>query len=342
MDDCEFLEMKPIISVQEDNNIFEERIDAGFGPILVAQQGCKFRPNSCQYCIITYHDLGLNYLSNFQAFLNYSLMRPVLERLPVFHINAPGQENDAEELPNDYVYPTMDQLAESVRTVCNYFGIKQAICLGVGMGANVMARVALKNPDLVDGLFLINPVPTTAGWMEWAYQKRNIYYLNSIGSGLSQLSNGPDDAYKSLQFPQCIIDYLIWHHFGSSSEERNPDLINIYKNYFSSFKIKPKNLALLLDSYLRRDDIGVDRENTDNNIACSTLVLCGNDSPYLEDTINMNQRLKPERSTWMKLFDCGLVLDEQPHKVAEAFILFVQGLGLGLLTCYKLNLGRYK
>lgn len=329
MEDCELLEIGSL-RIDKDQSIVEERVDAGYGSILVAQQGAKLRPNSSQCCIVTFHDIGLNYLSNFQAFLNYYRMKPVIERMPVFHINAPGQEDDAEDLPDDYAYPSMDQLAESVRTVCNYYGIKQAICIGVGMGANVMARVALKNPDLVDGLFLINPVPTTAGWMEWAYQKRNIYYLNSLVSGM--LSAG--DIYHRSQFPQSIIEYLIWHHFGSPMEERCDDLKNMYKSYFSSYKIRPKNLALLIDSYLRRDDIGCSRDEG-QDISCASLVLCGNDSPYLEDSINMNQRLKPERSTWMKLFDCGLVLDEQPDKVSEAFILFVQGLGLGLLTCYK-------
>lgn len=328
MESFELLSIKPHIPVGKDESITEERIDAGFGPILVARQG-KFRTNSCQCCIVTFHDLGLNYLSNFQAFLNYHLMKPVIERMPVVHVNAPGQEDDAEELPPDYVYPTMDQLADSVRTVCNYYNIKQAICFGVGLGANVMARVAQKNPDLVDGVFLINPVPTPAGWMEWAYQKRNIYYLSNLDSGIMQ-SNGTTES----SFPQCILDYLIWHHFGTPSEENCRDLMNIYKNYFSSSKIRPKNLAMLIDSYLRRNDIGVSR-NDGEHIECSSLVLCGNDSPFLEDSINMNQRLRPDRSTWMKLFDCGLVLDEQPNKVAEAFILFVQGLGLGLLTCYK-------
>lgn len=330
MEDCELLEINPII-INKNEDILEERIDAGFGPIVVAQQGVKFSSGSSRCCIITFHDLGLNYLSNFQSFFNYHLIRPVIKRLPVFHINAPGQEDAAEDLPDDYVYPTMAQLAESVRTVCNYYGIRQAICIGIGLGANVMARVALKNPDLVDGLFLINPVPTTAGWLEWAYQKRNIYYLRNLNTGISQLGS---DIYHKSAFPQCIIDYLIWHHFGSPTEERNLDLINMYKTYFSSYKMNPKNLASLIESYLRRDDIGVSRE-TDQSISCSTLILCGNDSPYLEDSINMNQRLKADRSTWMKLFDCGMPLDEQPDKVSEAFILFVQGLGLGLLTCYK-------
>jgi pimeloyl-ACP methyl ester carboxylesterase len=329
MESIELLGMSPLIPTGKDENIVEERIDAGFGPILVARQG-KFKPNSRQCCIVTFHDLGLNYSSNFQAFLNYHLMRPVIERMPVVHINAPGQEDDADELPSDYVYPTMSQLAESVRTVCNYYNIKQVICFGVGLGANVMARVAQKNPDIVDGVFLINPVPTVASWMEWVYQKRNIYYLNSLCNGTMQM-NGPNHVES---FPQCILDYLIWHHFGTPSEEHCRDLINIYKNYFSSYKIRPKNLAMLIDSYIRRDDVGVSRNDGDH-IECSSLVLCGNDSPFLEDSINMNQRLKPDRSTWMKLFDSGLVLDEQPNKVAEAFILFVQGLGLGLLTCYK-------
>lgn len=330
MESFELLEVTPHIPVIRDESIIEERIDAGYGPILVARQG-KLIANTCQCCILTFHDLGLNYLSNFQAFFNYHLMKPVIQRMPVIHINAPGQEDDADELPQDYIYPTMNQLAESVRTVCNYYNIKQAICIGVGLGANVMARVAQKNPDLIDGVFLINPVPTTAGWMEWAYQKRNIYYLNNLESGITQSNNIYPVEYS---FPQCILDYLTWHHFGTPSEDNCRDLMNIYKDYFSSFKIRPKNLAMLIDSYIKRDDIGISREDGEH-IECSSLVLCGNDSSFLEDSINMNQRLRPDRSTWMKLFDCGLVLDQQPGKVAEAFILFVQGLGLGLLTCYK-------
>lgn len=332
MDCCELLEIKTANLSDKDTTITEEKIDAGFGSILVAHQGTRLKPNSSQCCILTFHDLGLNYLSNFQAFFNYSTIKPVISRMPVIHINAPGQEDDADELASDYLYPTIDQLADSVRTVCNYYNLKQVICLGVGLGANVMARVALKNPDIVDGLFLINPVPTTAGWVEWAYQRRNIYYLNSLNCAYDNTKG--DDIYFRNTFPQTILDYLMWHHFGSPVEERNNDLMNTYKNYFSSFKIKPRNLALLIESYLRRNDLEVQREDG-KDISCSSLIICGNDSPFLEDSINMNQRLRPERSTWMKLFDCGLALDEQPHKVAEAFILFVQGLGLGLLTCYR-------
>lgn len=333
MEGCELLEIKlREYPSHYDSNIAEEIIDAGCGPMKVGLQGPKIRPNSSQCCIVTFHDLGLNYLSNFQAFFNYHLMRPVVNCMPVIHVNAPGQEDDAKQLPDDYPYPSVGKLADSVRTICNYYGVKQVLLLGVGLGANVMARVALNNPDIIDGLFMINPVPTAAGWSEWLYQKKNIYYLSNLESGLVQ-SGG--DYSKNPSFPQSIVDYLVWYHFGTPMEERNNDLVNMYKSYFSSFKIKPRNLALLIESYLNRDDIGVRRE--ENEISCSSFILCGNDSPFLDDSIEMNQRLRNDRSGWMKLFDCGMVLDEQPSKVAEAFILFVQGLGLGLLTHHRIK-----
>lgn len=329
METCELLEIKPVIDTRGDDGIIEERIDVGFGKILVAKQGAALKPNSRQHCLVTFHDLGLNYASNFRAFFSYHRMVQVAAKMPVLHINAPGQEDDADELPDDYVYPSMDQLAEGVQTVCNYYGIQRIICIGVGLGANIMVRVAKNCPQMVDGLFLINPVPTSAGWMEWAYQKQNIYYLSTV---CRYSTRNNTDVYQINPFPQCVMDYLVWHHFGTPAQERNSDLLNMYKSYFSSYRIRPKNLSMLIDSYLKRDDIGISREN---GIDCSALVLCGNDSPYLNDSIAMNQRLRPELSTWMKLFDCGLPLDELPNKVSEALILFIQGLGLGLLACYK-------
>ena len=43
-------------------------------------------------------------------------MAELLPYFCVFHINAPGQEEAAEMLPDDFVYPTMDEMAEQVRT----------------------------------------------------------------------------------------------------------------------------------------------------------------------------------------------------------------------------------
>jgi hypothetical protein len=126
----------------------------------------------------------------------------------------------------------------------------------------------------------------------------------------------------------------MWHHFGKVTDERNRDLIEIYRNYFTGKTINARNLALFIDSYIKRTDLGIVRGDKERNFKCSILVLCGAFSPHVEDTITMNSRLDPTNSTWMKLSDCGMVLEEQPAKVSEAFRLFLQGLGYAL-TAYE-------
>ena len=107
----------------------EEKIETDFGTILVAQQGADYKLR--KPVIITYHDIGLNHVTNFQAFFNFMDMKLLLQSFCVFHINAPGQEDNAPPLPDNYVYPTMDQLAQQIGVVCKYYGIKSFIGFGV-------------------------------------------------------------------------------------------------------------------------------------------------------------------------------------------------------------------
>jgi pimeloyl-ACP methyl ester carboxylesterase len=301
----------------------EDKIETNYGVITVAHQGADHI--ICKPVIITYHDIGLNHVSNFQAFFNYIDIKLLLQSFCVFHINAPGMEDNAPQLPDNFNYPTLDQLAEQIANVCKFYSIKSFIGLGVGAGANILSRFALHNPDSVDGLFLINPTSTQSTWTEWLYQKLNVYYLGSFNN------NG---ANNMSSFPQSTQDYLMWHHFGKVTDERNRDLIEIYRNYFTGKTINARNLALFIDSYIKRTDLGIVRGDKERNFKCSILVLCGAFSPHVEDTITMNSRLDPTNSTWMKLSDCGMVLEEQPAKVSEAFRLFLQGLGYAL-TAYE-------
>ena len=39
----------------------------------------------------------------------------MLPEFSVYHINAPGQEYGAPKLDSDYIYPTIDELAEQVQ-----------------------------------------------------------------------------------------------------------------------------------------------------------------------------------------------------------------------------------
>ena len=47
-------------------------------------------------------------------------MGNVRETFCIYHVTAPGQEPSAEDLPEGFVYPTMDELSEQVSPLdCN-------------------------------------------------------------------------------------------------------------------------------------------------------------------------------------------------------------------------------
>ena len=237
---------------------------------------------------------------------------------PVFHLNAIGQEDNAPNYPL-IAYPTLDELADQIVEVCDRYKIKSFIGFGVGAGANILSRFALKHPKHLEGLVLINPTASQASWTEWLYQKLNVYYLGS------SLTNGLNGA-----IPECARNYLMWHHFGNQDETRNFDLIELYRNHFMGKSINAYNLSLFIDSFIRRTDLRIDRSNLEKNFKCSVLLVVGALSPHIDDSVNMNGRLNPVTSTWLKLQGCGMVLEEQPEKVVEALKLFIQGLGYSL------------
>ncbi|KAJ8736925.1 hypothetical protein PYW07_000196 [Mythimna separata] len=304
MDDIELkniqLQFPSALRMSSEVGCTEVRVRTDRGDIVVAVQGDRSKP-----AIITYHDLGLNYVC-FQPFFNFVDMRALLENFCVYHVNAPGQEDGAPSLPEDFLYPTMDELANQINYVLGHFGIKTFIGFGVGAGANVLARFSLVHPQKVDALTLINCTSNHAGWIEWAYQKLNSRSLKNRG------------------MTQGVLDYLMWHHFGRYPEERNHDLAQMYRMYFTR-NVNPTNLSLFIDSYVRRCDLGIARDN--DTIKVPVLNITGALSPHVDDTVTFNGRLNPNNSTWMKISDSGMVLEEQPAKISEAFRLFLQGEG---------------
>ncbi|XP_041376947.1 protein NDRG3-like isoform X2 [Gigantopelta aegis] len=302
--------------------IQEDDVETPYGNVHVAIQGDRSK-----MAILTYHDIGLNHVTCFQGFFSFSEMQPILRHFCVYHLNAPGQEEGAmhlkpehdvlgnpESLGQRFVYPTMDQLAESVHSVVEHYGLKRFIGFGVGAGANVLSRYALCYPDQVDSLIVVNATAAQAGWIEWGYQKMNSWYLFS-----GQLTNFTEE-------------YLLWHWFGKKTRWSNHDLITVYQDYVKS--INPQNLALFIQSYLKRTDLQIVREldamkkTQTRTLKCRTLILVGDDSPHIDDVVDMNGRMDPTETDFMKIADCGgMPLEEQPGKVCEAFRLFIQGMG---------------
>ena len=148
----------------------------------------------------------------------------------------------------------------------------------------------------------------------------------------------PKVCKKQLQtkgMTSFVEEYLLWHHFGNKTMETNLDLKHAYLESVKTL-LNPFNLSLFIDSYIRRTDLGIHRPDTNPNhktIKVPILLLSGVFSPHDDDVVNMNSRLDPKNSNYMKVSDSGgMELEEQPAKVATALVLFLQGIGYGMLT----------
>lgn len=95
-------------------------------------------------------------------------------------------------------------------------------------------------------------------------------------------------------------------HF-QGTEQRNYDLVQVYRNYFEKC-VNPVNLALFIDSYVRRSDLNITRDmdttrRRDSNVTLSMPIMniTGAYSPHVDDTVTLNGRLDPTNSSWMKV-----------------------------------------
>ena len=68
-------------------------------------------------------------------------------------------------------------------------------------------------------------------------------------------------------------DYLVWHHFGYKTMEENLDLVNFYRDTLMK-SVQPYNLALLVESYVWRTDLGLDRDGGRLGKALGSLKIC--------------------------------------------------------------------
>jgi len=289
------------------------------GRVKVVREGNLAGP-----AFITFHDLGLNHLSNFKKFFNSQSMSMILSHFCIYHINAPGQEPGSAVIPAEVSYPTMEQLSEVVEYVCHNYGISSCIALGSGLGANVLARLAWRRPKLVEGVVLINCDLQSAGWLEWGYHKVN---MKNLG--------------KAVALPDSALEYLIWFHFGKVQGDQSKSTVRLastFKHYLQN-NVHPANLSKLMQSYMTRSNLKLAREIAANGktvhgatrtLKMPVLNMVGEHSPHVDATVVLNGKLDPSKCTWMKIREAGMVLEEQPEKVGEAIKLFLQGLGYTL------------
>ncbi|KAG9156116.1 hypothetical protein Leryth_024700 [Lithospermum erythrorhizon] len=132
----------------------EHTIRTGRGSVSVIVYGDQDKP-----ALITYPDLALNHLSCFQGlFFCPEAASLLLHNFCVYHISPPGHELGAAALSSDESVPCVDDLADQIIEVLNYFRLGSVMCMGVMAGAYILTLFAMKYKERVAGLILVSPL----------------------------------------------------------------------------------------------------------------------------------------------------------------------------------------
>jgi len=158
----------------------EHHIQTNYGPVSVAVYGDHDKP-----ALVTYPDIALNHMSCFQGLLFCpEAASLLLHNFCIYHISPPGHELGAAPISPNAPIPSIDDLAEQVAEVLDFFGLGSVMCFGVTAGAYILTLFASKYRERVLGLILVSPICKGPTWTEWLYSKvmsNLLYYYGMCG-----------------------------------------------------------------------------------------------------------------------------------------------------------------
>uniref|UniRef100_A0AAQ6A5A4 NDRG family member 4 n=1 Tax=Amphiprion ocellaris TaxID=80972 RepID=A0AAQ6A5A4_AMPOC len=234
----------------------EHDVETPYGSLHVVIRGA---PKGNKPAILTYHDVGLNHKLCFNTFFNNEDMQEITKHFVVCHVDAPGQQIGASQLPQGFQYPTMDQLAGMLPTVVQHFGSFPVISDQIQLLSDVFLCFQLIFPDLVEGLVLLNIDPNGKGWIDWAATK-----LSGLTSAL----------------PDTVLPHL----FSQEELMNNTELVQSYRQQINN-TVNQFNLQLFWNMYNSRRDLEMTRSGTAINaktLKCPVMLVVGDNAPAEE------------------------------------------------------------
>ncbi|XP_021606213.1 protein NDL2 isoform X1 [Manihot esculenta] len=276
------------------------------GCVSVSVYGDQDKP-----ALITYPDLALNHMSCFQGlFFCQEACSLLLHNFCIYHISPPGHELGAAASSPDDPVLSVDDLADQIAEILNYFGLGSVMCMGVTAGAYVLTLFAMKYRQRVLGLILISPLCQAPSWTEWLCNKvicNLLYYYGMCG---------------------VVKEFLLKRYFSKqeargSAQVPESDIVQACRRLLD--ERQSLNVWRFLDALNGRPDIseGLRKLN------CRSLIFVGENSPFHTEALHMTSKLDRRYSALVEVQACGsMVTEEQPHAMLIPMEYFLMGYGM--------------
>ncbi|KAL9252999.1 NDL1-like protein [Drosera capensis] len=292
---------------QVDSAEHEFHVETGHGSVSVIVYGDQDKP-----ALITYPDLALNYMSCFQGLFFFpEAASLLLHNFCIYHISPPGHELGAAASCPDDPLSSVEDLADQILEILNFFGLDAVMCLGITAGAYILSLFAYR--ERVLGLILVSPLCKAPSWTEWLY--------NKVSYGKLALLLW-DVWYAKGLFAETLFQQGELQGARGSEEVPESDIVEACRRLLDERQCM--NVLRFLEALNERPDISDGLKK----LRCRTLVFVGDESPFHDEALHMISKLDSRFSALVEVQACGsMVTEEQPHAMLIPLEYFLMGYG---------------
>uniref|UniRef100_A0A804P304 Uncharacterized LOC100383387 n=1 Tax=Zea mays TaxID=4577 RepID=A0A804P304_MAIZE len=280
----------------------EHHIQTNHGPVSVAVYGDHDKP-----ALVTYPDIALNYMSCFQGLLFCpEAASLLLHNFCIYHISPPGHELGAAPISPNAPIPSVDDLADQVADVLDFFGLGSVMCFGVTAGAYILTLFAAKYRERVLGLILVSPLCKGPTWTEWLY--------SNIQSAVLLWHVWVSEGVPTSAVLQQVRGF---------SELPESDIVQACKSLLE--QRQSMNVWRFVQTMNERYDLSEHIKR----LQCRTLIFVGDNSQFHTEAVHLTSKLDRRYCALVEVQACGsLVTEEQPHAMLIPMEYFLMGYGL--------------
>uniref|UniRef100_A0A804U826 Pollen-specific protein SF21 n=1 Tax=Zea mays TaxID=4577 RepID=A0A804U826_MAIZE len=222
----------------------------------------------------------------------------LLHNFCIYHISPPGHELGAAPISPNAPIPSVDDLADQVVDVLDFFGLGSVMCFGVTAGAYILTLFAVRASELlcyiyclsinfllllnyllfqskyrerVLGLILVSPLCKGPTWTEWLYSKvisNLLYYYGMCGL-----------------VKECLLQRYFSKEVQGFSELPESDIVQACRSLLD--QRQSMNVWRFVQTMNQRYDLTEQLKL----LQCRTLIFVGENSQFHAEAVHMTSKL---------------------------------------------------